>query len=203
MMLRHILIAWLWLGCSLVSGTVRSQAAEPVMQPAKLVIAISNDTYPYMYLDKQDQPGGLVVDWWRALAKVQNIEIEFRAVDWANIMQLLDSGEVDIIGGMAITAERQQKYLMGGLLSEVHSNVFLHRDLVQVNTLAQLEPHIIGIVKNSGHIAVIREKQANLTLKTYENTTAMFDAGLAGQVKAFVTLDRLTPRYQQFERLNE
>lgn len=203
MMLRHILIAWLWLSFSFISGFASSQALEPVVKPSKLVIAISNDTYPYMYLDKQDQPGGLVVDWWRALAKLQNIEIEFRAVDWADIMQLLDSGEVDVIGGMAITAERQQKYLMGGLLSEVHSNVFLHRDLVQVNTLAQLEPHVIGIVQNSGHIAVIRDKQANLTLKTFENTTAMFDAALAGQVKAFVTLDRLTPRYQQFERLNQ
>lgn len=196
-------MAWLLLGCSVAGMSTMSSAEENFQPPTTLKIAISNDTYPYMYLDKQEQPGGLVVDWWRALAKAQHLDIEFKAVDWADIMQLLDSGEVDVIGGLAITAERQAKYLMGSPLSDVHSNVFLHRDLVQVNTLAQLEPHIIGVVKNSGHIATIRGKQANLTLKTYENTSAMFDAALAGNIKAFVTLDRLTPRYPEFERLNQ
>jgi len=177
-------------------------AAEQ-LPPTKLKIAISNDTYPYMYLDNQEQPGGLVVDWWRTLAKAQNIELEFIAVDWANILALLDSGQVDVIGGMAVTAERQQKYLLGTSLSDVHSNVFLHRDLAQVHTLAQLEPHLVGVVRNSGNIATLQQKQPNLTLKTYENTTAMYDAALAGSIKAFVTLDRLTPRYAEFERLNQ
>ncbi|RVU40560.1 transporter substrate-binding domain-containing protein [Rheinheimera riviphila] len=203
MKLWRVLMTWFVVGCMFFSAGFVALAADPQLPPTKLKIAISNDTYPYTYLDKQEQPGGLVVDWWRTLAKAQNIEIEFQAVDWANIMELLDSGQVDIIGGMAVTAERQQKYLMGSLVTDVHSNVFLHRDLVHVNTLAQLAPHIVGVVKNSGNIAAINSKQPGLTLKTYENTTAMYDAALAGQIKAFVTMDRLTPRYPEFERLNQ
>jgi len=203
MKLWRVLMTWYVVGCILFSANFPVVAADRQLPPTKLKIAISNDTYPYMYLDKQEQPGGLVVDWWRTLAKAQNIEIEFLAVDWANIMALLDSGQVDVIGGMAVTTERQQKYLLGSLVSDVHSNVFLHRDLVQVNTLAQVEPHLIGVVKNSGNIATINSKQPGLTLKTYENTSAMYDAALAGNIKAFVTMDRLTPRYPEFERLNQ
>ncbi|MBU1439638.1 MAG: transporter substrate-binding domain-containing protein [Gammaproteobacteria bacterium] len=202
MKLWRVLMSLLLVGCML-NAMHPALAAETQLAPEKLKIAISNDTYPYMYLDKQDQPGGLVVDWWRALGRANNIELEFLAVDWANIMALLDSGQVDVIGGLAFTPERQQKYLLGTVLSNVHSNVFLHRDLVQVNTLAQLEPHIVGVVENSGHIANLQSKQANLTLRTYENTSAMYDAALAGSIKAFVTLDRLTPRYPEYERLNQ
>lgn len=202
MKLWRVLMIWLAMSCLTASAFwVQGETVPP--PPVKLKIAISNDTYPYMYLDKQDQPGGLVVDWWRALAKKNGFDVEFLAVDWANILALLDSGQVDVIGGMAITAERQQKYLMGNVITDVHSNVFLHRDLVQVNSLEQLAPHIIGVVRNSGHIANLHHKHADITLKTYENTSAMFDAALAGSIKAFVTLDRLTPRYPEFERLNQ
>ena len=203
MKLFGVLMTWFVVGCMFCSASLPVLAVEQQLPPAKLKIAISNDTYPYMYVDNQEQPGGLVVDWWRSLAKAQSIDIEFVAVDWANIMDLLDSGQVDVIGGMAVTAERQQKYLLGEPVSDVHSNVFLHRDLVQVHTLGHLEPHLIGVVQNSGNIATLKHKQSGLTLKTYENTSAMFDAALAGRIKAFVTMDRLTPRYPEFERLNQ
>lgn len=203
MKLWRVWMTWLVMSFWLAGMAWSMPVATVQSPPAKLKVAISNDTYPYMYLDQQEQPGGLIVDWWRALAKAQHIEIEFLAVDWANIMDLLDSGQVDVIGGMAITEQRLQKYLMGSVISDLHSNVFLHRDLVQVNTLDQLEPYLIGVVQNSGHIANLNNKHAGLTLNTYENTSAMFDAALAGRIKAFVTLDRITPRYPEFEQLNQ
>ena len=198
-----MVIRWIWFCWAVLAILPQGLAAEQSAPPTTLKIAISNDTYPYMYLDKQEQPGGLIVDWWRAVAKAQGITLEFRVVDWGDIMQLLDNGEVDLIGGMALTAERQQKYLMGPVITDVYSNVFLHRDLLQINQLTHLSPHLVGVVRNSGHIASIRQKAPEVMLKSFDNTTAMYDAALAGQIKAFLSLDRLTPRYPQFERLNQ
>jgi len=190
-----LLILW----CGLFA-TPEVQAAE---LPKPLRIAISNDSFPYMYLDSQNQPGGLVVDWWRALPAVDGRRIEFVAVDWTDIYQTLADGKADVIGGLAVTPERAASYLLGNPIAEVHSNVFIHRDLNFVNNLPALLPHLVGVVRNSGHLATIRQKQPDLVLQQFDHTSAMFDAALEGRIKAFIGLDRLTPRYGRIQQLSE
>lgn len=198
---------WFWSGLVMCCAVNLAYAgAVPAVKPVTvqtLKIAISNDSYPYMYLDKQDQPAGLVVDWWQALAEPAGVRLEFITVDWANIFQLLDSGTVDVIGGLAITPPRQQNYLLGPVMAEVYSNVFVHRDLQQLSELSQLQPHVIGVVKNSGHLAFIRQHLPTLYLREFDTTSAMYDAALSGDIKAFISLDRLTPRYRQYNLLNQ
>ncbi len=195
---------WLCFGLTLLL-VIDPAYAAPAAKPAAatLKIAISNDSYPYMYLDKQDQPAGLVVDWWRALAEPADLRLEFITVDWANIFQLLDSGTVDVIGGLAITPLRQQNYLLGPVMADVYSNVFVHRDLQQLSELHQLQPHVIGVVKNSGHLAFVSQHLPELYLREFDTTSAMYDAALSGDIKAFISLDRLTPRYRQYTVLNQ
>ncbi len=190
-----LLILW----CGLFA-TPDIQADEP---SKPLRIAISNDSFPYMYLDSQNQAGGLVVDWWRALAAVDGRSIEFVAVDWTDIYQTVADGKADVIGGLAVTPERAASYLLGKPVAEVHSNVFIHRDLNYVNNLPALLPHVVGVVRNSGHLATIRQKQPDLVLQQFDHTSAMFDAALEGRIKAFIGLDRLTPRYSRIQQLSE
>jgi diguanylate cyclase (GGDEF)-like protein len=181
-------------------------ATEPVAHndaASPLIIAISNDSYPYMYSDQQKQPAGLVVDWWNALAAQTGLKLKFVAVDWSQIFQLLDTGQVDLIGGLAMTPQRQQNYLLGSLIAEVYSNVFVHRELNQLTELKQLKPHVIGVVKNSGHIAFIQQHLPGVYLREFDNTSAMYDAALTGEIRAFISLDRLTPRYRQYTLLNQ
>ena len=201
-------LALLWYGLLLLMSVHHVMAAEAKPRPQHqtanpFIIAISNDSYPYMYADKQEQPAGLVVDWWNALAAQTGLKLQFVTVDWAQIFQLLDSGQVDLIGGLAKTPARQQDYLLGPVLAEVYSNVYVHRELNQVVELNQLKPHVIGVVKNSGHIAFIRQHLPSAYLREFDNTSAMYDAALSGDIKAFVSLDRLTPRYHQYTLLNQ
>lgn len=187
----------LWCGLLPTPDVQAAQSQKP------LRIAISNDSFPYMYLDSQNQPGGLVVDWWQALAAVDGRAIEFVAVDWTDIYQTLAEGKADVIGGLAVTPERAANYLLGQMIAEVHSNVFIHRDLNFVNSLPALQPHLVGVVRNSGHQAVIRQKQPDLVMQQFDHTSAMFDAALEGKIKAFISLDRLTPRYGRIQQLSE
>ena len=187
----------------LCCGLITSPAVQAAERQKTLRIAISNDSFPYMYLDSQEQPGGLVVDWWRAVAALDNRPIEFVAVDWSDIYQTLDQGKADVIGGLAITPERSARYLLGAHLAEVHSNVFIHRDLNLVNNMSQLLPHLVGVVRNSGHLATILQQQPELVLQEFAHTSAMFDAAVAGRIKAFISLDRLTPRYSNIQLLSE
>ena len=197
-MIKHLLCIVVLLCASLI-GTAQSQSKFEL--PAVLKIGISADSYPYMFLDPKGQPSGLVVDYWRELAKQQRVKVEFVSADWADTLKLLDNGDIDLHGGLGYTKDRAQYYLFGKSYLDIFNNVFVHRDLSGVHNLADLRPHLIGVVARSTHIDSLQQLQPDLILKQYSSVTQMYDSALRGEIKAFTGLDRLPPRYASYREL--
>ncbi len=65
---------------------------------------------PYEYLDDQGQPAGFNVDLTRAIGRQMGIDIEVRLGPWPEIMDQLQSGQIDAIQGMIYSAERDHSY---------------------------------------------------------------------------------------------
>jgi len=186
----------------LTSFTAQAQNAEAVANlPASLKIGISSDTYPYMFVDDKGGAAGLVVDYWQEIARQQGIEVEFLAADWADTLSMLETGRIDVHGGLGRTADREQQYLLGPNYLDIFSNVFVHLDLTGVHNLADLRPHLIGVVDSSSHIESLMQRQSDLVLKRYASVSQMLDSALKGEIKAFTGLDRLPPRYANYREL--
>lgn len=169
--------------------------------PAVLKIGISNDSYPYMFINQEGQPDGLVVDYWQQIAKQQGIQVEFIVAPWADTLNMLESGSIDLHGGLGRTKDREQKYGLGPPYLDIFSNVFVHRDLAGVHNLADLKPHVVGVVERSTHIDSLNELQSDVVLKPYSSVTQMYDSALKGEIKAFTGLDRLPPSYAKHSEL--
>lgn len=197
MIKKLLLLLLLLTGC-----TAQAQNAAAVSAlPASLKIGISSDTYPYMFVNEQGQPAGLVVDYWQEIARQQGIRTEFVAADWADTLAMLDAGRIDLHGGLGRTTEREQQYLLGQSYLDIFSNVFVHRDLAGVHNLADLKPHLVGVVERSTHIDSLTQQQSGLVLKRYASVSQMYDSALRGEIKAFTGLDRLPPRYSHYAEL--
>lgn len=197
MIKKLLLLFALCTGCA---ASAQEFAAVSTL-PASLKIAISSDTYPYMFVDEQGKPAGLVVDYWQEIARQQGIETEFIAADWADTLAMLDSGAIDLHGGLGRTAEREQHYLLGPSYLDIFSNVFVHRDLAGVHNLTDLRPHLVGVVERSTHVDSLTQQQPDLVLKRYASVSHMYDSALRGEIKAFTGLDRLPPRYADYPQL--
>jgi diguanylate cyclase (GGDEF)-like protein len=197
MIKKLILLFVLLIGCT--AQAQNSVAVSPL--PASLKIGISSDTYPYMFIDEQSQPAGLVVDYWREVARQAGVKVEFIAADWADTLSMLDSGAIDLHGGLGRTVDREQQYLLGQSYLDIFSNVFVHRDLTGVHNLSDLKPHLVGVVERSTHIDSLTQQQADLVLKRYSSVSQMYDSALRGEIKAFTGLDRLPPRYADYLQL--
>ncbi|MDR7121369.1 diguanylate cyclase (GGDEF)-like protein [Rheinheimera soli] len=186
----------------LMGCTLQAQDSAAVSSlPASLKIGISSDTYPYMFVDEQGQPAGLVVDYWQEIARQQGIKTEFVAADWADTLSMLSTGVIDLHGGLGRTAEREHAYLLGQSYLDIFSNVFVHRDLAGVHNLTDLRPHLVGVVERSTHIDSLTQQQPDLVLKHYDSVSQMYDSALRGEIKAFTGLDRLPPRYGRYKEL--
>lgn len=197
-MIKKLLLLF-FLATSCAAQAQETEVSRPL--PALLKIAISSDTYPYMFVDEQGQPAGLVVDYWLEIARQQRINVQFFTADWADTFNMLDSGAIDLHGGLGRTPAREKQYLLGPSYLDIFSNVFVHRDLNGVHNLADLRPHLIGVVERSTHIESLTQQQPDLMLKQYSSVSAMYDSALKGEIKAFSGLDRLTPRYAKYKDL--
>ena len=75
-------------------------------QPPKYVISGDYNYPPYEYLDENQQPAGYNVELSKAIGMIIGIEFEIRLTKWSLARQGLEKGDVDLLQGMALSAER-------------------------------------------------------------------------------------------------
>jgi diguanylate cyclase (GGDEF)-like protein len=180
-----------------------SLAGASAALPDPLRVAVSDDTYPYMYTDEQGQLAGLVIDYWQEVGRRGGVQLQFVSGNWPQTIALLQSNAVHLHGGIAYTAGREQRYHLGDTGIDVYSNVFIQRDIPPVNALSELKAYAIGVVDKSSHVDTIAALVPEVALKYYPNVTVMYDAALAGDIKVISGLDRLPPRYVRYAELQQ
>ena len=97
------------LSLMLILSLAYGYAAQATL-PARLEVALSTDSYPYMFTDTNGQVAGLAVDYWREVARQENIQIDFVVADWPDTIKLLQQGKVQLHGAIGMT----QDYALGG-----------------------------------------------------------------------------------------
>jgi diguanylate cyclase (GGDEF)-like protein len=170
--------------------------------PSPLKVAISNNTYPYMFINQQGQPEGLVVDYWQHLGQQQQVEIEFLAANWPRTMAMLEQGEVHLHGALAASTKRHQLYQLGDIGVNIYNNIFIHRDMPYFKSVQEVKPLTIGVIERSSHIATLQALIPNVSLAYYADTEAMYDAAINGEIFAFSALDMLPTTYAAYKQLN-
>ncbi len=76
----------------------------------RIVVGGDHNYPPFEFLDKDGRPAGYTVDLTRAIALEMGLDVEIRLGPWSDIVEALESGEVDVIQGMFYSPERDLKY---------------------------------------------------------------------------------------------
>jgi PAS domain S-box-containing protein/putative nucleotidyltransferase with HDIG domain len=87
-----------------------------------------DDSYPpFSYLENGEAKG-FDNDLMRALAEVMGVDVEFHLSTWAEARQNLLDGKVDVIGGMAYSAERDALYDFTTPHAELYFDLFVRNN---------------------------------------------------------------------------
>ena len=176
------------------------ESFAPSTQP--ITIAINKTTYPYMYLNKNGQAEGLMPDLWRLWAERQGVIIEFKTSDWLSTLSLVESGEVNIHGGMTKTIERSKRFAFTPSLFSHDFYFYIHRDFANITEIDQLSPYIIGSVRGSSHAAIIATEYPNLKLRLYDNRHDLYQAALTNEIVIYTELEKSSKLYARYSALN-
>lgn len=125
--------------------------AEEAEKPKRIVIVSGDYNYPpYEFLDSDQFPHGYAVELTREIANLMGFEVQFHLGKWAKVRQWLESGEVDLIQGMAYSRERSRQYHFSNPHTQTWRAVFVRKDskIKSVNDLV-----MASIVLQQGDIA--------------------------------------------------
>jgi len=108
-----------WLARNLVFVVGLLSCAAIAQEPARLRVGIDADYPPFEWVDASGQARGYTVELFRAVAKSQSLDVEFRPMGWREVRVAFDRGEIDALAGMA-PSERRLKNIS---FSIPHSNL--------------------------------------------------------------------------------
>lgn len=198
-LLKHIISVF----CVFFCCWLAAAPADPALASGRIKVGTNADIYPYVYLDSQQKPVGLAVDLWTQLAQSAGLSLEIQVLPRTELTKGLDQGDFDVLAAFARNPMRENTYLLGPTLVNVYSNVFVHRDLNNVNQLAQLKPFIVGSLTEASNVKSLIQAVPGIQIRQFAEQDILYDAALNGEIKAFTAQDRLSPRYARHKELQE
>jgi polar amino acid transport system substrate-binding protein len=165
----------------------------------KVVVAISIDTVPFHFIDDRAQPSGIVVDLWRLWSKKTQIAVEFKSASWHETLAMVRDGRADVHAGLNYNEDRDKYLDFGSPLTESNSYFFFHRNLYGLNSVDDLSPFRIGVLKGAHEVSIVRSKLPQSALVEYPDQDALYDAVQRHEVKVFADIEQ-TARYFLAER---
>lgn len=150
---------------------------------------MSDDTYPFQYVDENGIASGLLVDFWQQWARLNKQKVVFRPAHWKQSLDSVEQSTADIHIGMARTASRLKIFDFSEPLSKVNGYLYINKALTDINTLEKLIPYKIGVVMGSAHVEVLLAKQPKLTFSYYANRKELLDAVVNNEVFIFAGLE--------------
>ncbi|WP_102526063.1 transporter substrate-binding domain-containing protein [Shewanella sp. 10N.286.51.B7] len=165
-----------------------SASVSSLAVPSSLAISMSEDAYPYQFVDDNGNPAGVMVDLWREWASATGVKVSFYPMQWQQSLQSVADGDVDAHIGMAITKERQQLFSYADKVSSLNSYLYLHKDIANKKAISDIRPFKIGIIEGTSHEQDLLAIEPSLTFKYFKTKKALYDAVVAGEIYVFATI---------------
>jgi len=126
-------------------------AAAQEESAGKAVVVVGGDfNYPpYEFIDKQGKPAGFNVELTRAIAEVMGLNVEIRLGPWSGMRRALESGEVDIVQGMAFSRERTGEVDFSTPHALLYQSIWTRRDDRRIRSLEDLRGKEVIVMRNS------------------------------------------------------
>ena len=138
---------------------------------AKLRFITDSDYPPFHYFDEVGALTGFNVDLARAICETLEVECDVKDVDWADIYSRLDADEADAaIASIRISAESLAKADFSSRYYATPAR-FIAKKTNELKDISpeRLEGMKVGVAKNTGHEAYLKEFFPNIRLATFDS----------------------------------
>ena len=148
-----------------IQATDSKESAGPTLQ--KITIAVSTDTVPFHFSDDQGRPSGIIVDMWRLWSQKTGVAIEFKSAPWNDTIAMVRDGRADAHAGLNYNSDREKFLDFGKPLTRSDSFFFFDKNIYGLNTIDDLIPFRIGIIKGAHEASILKAALPQAALVEY------------------------------------
>lgn len=152
----------------------------------KLVVTNSSAWPPFSFLNENAEPRGLLVDLWKEFGRRNQIDIEFRLVDWEESLALVRNGDADVHAGLFESGKRQQYLDFSDKVDLPLTFRLFVSNKMNVNSFEDLGTIAVGLTEKSFAQEFIATKYPSLHVFSYVNEREVVAAAVRGDIVAFV-----------------
>ena len=162
--------------------TVITGCGSSASNSRKYLIATDTTFAPFEYEDNGAMVG-IDMDILAAIAKDQNFEYELKTLGFNAALTALESKQVDgVIAGMSITDERNRKYDFSTAYYKAGVTMAVKNTTTNIKSYEDLKGKSVAVKigTQGAAFAEFIKKQYNFKIKTFEDSSGMYDEVIAG-----------------------
>ncbi len=174
-------VCWVFL---LVACAVQPSTATPLSDRV-LRVVMDNNYPPYVFLDADGEPQGILVDQWRLWEKKTGIRVEISAMDWGDALERMKAGEFDVIDTVFYTEERARFFDYSKPYQTIDVPIFFHRNISGISDARSLYGFSVAVKRGDAAVDWLRAAGVQ-QLVEYDSYEAIIQAARQGKVVVFV-----------------
>jgi len=124
-------------------------AQHPAIGQRTIVVGGDFDYPPYEFTDRDGNPTGFNVELTRAIAEVMGLDVEIRLGNWSEMRKALESGEVDIVQGMALSPERAGEVDFSSPHAMLYQSIWVRKGDRRISSVEDLHGKTVIVMRNS------------------------------------------------------
>ena len=149
-----------------------------------VIVSLPRDNEPYSFASMFGEPSGMLVEIWRLWAEKTGCEVKFRMGDWADTINDIRSGQVNIHSGLFRTSHRAQFMEFGPALFP--ARIVLVTAAGITADLERMTSATVSVLKGSQIETYLRTHYPNLRLLSFTTFKDMVLAVAGGQAQGVV-----------------
>ncbi|MCC5911675.1 MAG: transporter substrate-binding domain-containing protein [Clostridiaceae bacterium] len=156
-----------------------------IENPSKITIAVPKEYKPFSYIDEKGNVKGVIIDFWRAWSKANEVKVEFIMAPWVDTLELVKNGEADIHSGLFYSQDRAGYMDFGGSFLDIMTGVYVHKD-IQAWDINDIKEIGVGVTQSNYARTYLQNYYPELKMHVYPNFNEVIEAAEKGEVKALV-----------------
>ncbi|WP_051379022.1 ATP-binding protein [Derxia gummosa] len=162
-------------------------AAGPALAlaaPARIRVALDDNTPPYAFRGSDGELQGLVIDDWHLWEERTGVAVEFVPMPLGRSQPLLAAGKVDVIDEVFRTPAREDIFDFSPPYMDVPLSIYTHNSIGGITDTRGLHGFLVAARAGAACASDLIDAGVE-TVATYPTYDAMIAAAASGEVKVF------------------
>lgn len=152
-----------------------------------IIVGTTGDYYPYSFLDKDGKLSGFDIDILEEVSKRSNMEVKFVINSYSELIDLLDTGEIDTIAnGERIDKKKIKKYYFSNSYGIGGGQIAVRKNDHSIVDLNSLKGKRTGVVFKSTYEDFLRDydREYEVDIRVYDTYGEALKAVDSGEIDA-------------------